>query len=113
MIPDNVWSDARRAFLRLPGVIGVGWGDKIRSGKVVGHQSVIVFVDKKLPVDSLPADQVIPETFQGAPTDVRVPLLTPGSDPEAPPGADFCLTDHTWIDWGKVHRRHLASSGEG
>lgn len=113
MIGENIWAEARKAFLRLPGVVGVGWGAKLRLGKIVERQSLIVFVDEKLPISDLPPEEVIPPTFQGVPTDVRVPRLTPGSDPQPPPGADFCLTDHMWIDWGKVHRRRLARSREG
>jgi hypothetical protein len=51
VIADNIWSEARRAFLELP---GVGWGAKLRAGKVVDHQSIIVFVDAKLPIAALP-----------------------------------------------------------
>lgn len=113
MIADNIWSEARRTFLELPGVVGVGWGAKLRSGKVVDYQSIIVFVDAKLPIAELPPEQVIPSSFRGVPTDVRVPLITRETDPEAPPGTDMCLTDNMWIDWGKVHRRQVAGTREG
>jgi hypothetical protein len=104
-IPNDIWSTARKTFLPLRGVIGVGWGPKLREGRVVAHQSIIVLVEMKLPLSSLTPEQVIPPTFRGVPTDVRVPRLTPQAEAGPPPGSDTCLTDHAWIDWGKVHRR--------
>jgi len=49
VIADNVWSEARRAILDLPGVVGVGWGAKLRSGKIVDRQSIIVFGASRRP----------------------------------------------------------------
>lgn len=104
-IPDDILIDARRRFLPQAGVIGVGWGPKLRNGQVVAQHSIVIFVDAKLPVESLSGDQVIPAVFRNIPTDVRVPVLTPGTVADSPLGSDRCLTDHTWIDWGRVHER--------
>jgi hypothetical protein len=112
MISNNILKEARRRFLKQPGIIGVGWGPKLRAGKVVAHQSIVVFVDSKVPIEVLPPEQVIPDSFNGVPTDVRVPQIAPAADPQAPPGSDMCLTDHTWIDWGKIERRRVTGTQE-
>lgn len=107
-IPDDILIDARRRFLPRANVIGVGWGPKLRNGQVVARHSIVVFVDVKLPIEMLGRDDLIPTEHRNIPTDVRVPVLTPeaAADPHVP--ADRCLTDHTWIDWGRVHERHTA-----
>jgi hypothetical protein len=118
---DNIWHEARRVFLPFDGVVGVGWGPKLRDGKVLERQAIVIFVDDKLAAREIREGQFIPAEFQGVPTDVRVPQLTPAqidgvtSDGKIP--REQCLPDVQWIDWPKVHRRwlteHLATrSGE-
>jgi hypothetical protein len=96
---DNVWLRAWRAFLPFHGVVGVGWGPKLKRGKVMAQNAVIVFVERKLPAGKVREGQHVPPEFEGYPTDVRVPRLVP--DPKGP--RDRCLTaDVQWIDWHKI-----------
>jgi hypothetical protein len=108
---DNAWDEARKAFLPFDGVVGVGWGPKLRQGKVAERQAIIVFVDRKLAARDVRDDQFIPAEFRGVPTDVRVPQLAPAriGDVGADDGIrrELCLPDVQWIDWPKVHRRWL------
>jgi hypothetical protein len=108
---DTVWHVARRSFLRFDGVVGVGWGPKLREGKVIEQQALVVFVERKVPAREVPEGQFIPAEFRGVPTDVRVPQLTPARTEGAPTEglipSEICLPDVQWIDWPKVHRRWL------
>lgn len=105
---ENVWLKARRAFLPFDGVVGVAFGPKLTKGKVVARRAIVVLVEQKRPAARIAKGQHIPPSFEGLPTDVRVPRLTPPARKEA--GAalgDYCLTDYRWIDWKGVHRRWL------
>ena len=97
----NVWLNARRAFLPFYGVVGVGWGPKVTRGKIVTQHAIIVFVERKLPAAKIRKGERVPPTFEGYPTDVRVPRIV--SDPKRQ--RDRCLTaDVQWIDWQKIDR---------
>jgi hypothetical protein len=101
MMSDSVWLRARRAFLPFHGVVGVGWGPKVTRGKVVTQNAITVFVERKLPDAEIRDGEQVAPTFEGYPTDVRVPRLVP--DPKGP--LDRCLTaDVQWIDWQKIDR---------
>lgn len=110
---DTVWHTAREVFLPFDGVVGVGWGAKLRAGRVVEQGAVIVFVDRKLAPGDVPDGQLIPPAFEGVLTDVRVPRLTPGPvDDKTGLPAGLCLPDVQWIHWPKIHRQWLdAHSG--
>ena len=106
---DNVWHDARKRFLPFDGVVGVGWGAKLKEGKVVERQAIVVFVERKLPGAEIRDGQFIPAEFGGVATDVRVPQLTPSAATEGDEArrdlpSEVCLPDVQWIDWPKVHR---------
>lgn len=104
-VPDNIWENARQAFLPFDGVVGVGYGPKVAGGEVVARQAIVVLVEKKLRVAKIAKGQHIPSAFQGLPTDVRVPRLTPDTQETGPPASgDWCLRDYEWIDWPKIHR---------
>lgn len=101
MLSDSVWLRARRALLPFHGVVGVGWGPKLAGGKIVTYNAIIVFVERKLPAAEIRSGEQIAPSFEGYPTDVRVPRLTP--DPKGP--RDRCLTaDVQWLDWEKINR---------
>lgn len=61
---------AAKAFGRLPNVHSVGIGGRERAGKPTGEVVLKVFVRQKLPSDRLDPAAVIPESFEGIPTDV-------------------------------------------
>jgi len=73
-------AEARRILLKLPGVVGVGYGYKARAGRTTQELSLLVYVrEKKAPAD-LPPDQLIPAEVLGLRTDVET---VPESRPEA------------------------------
>ena len=68
---------AAEAFARLPNVHSVGIGGRERAGKPTGEVVLKVFVRQKLPSDRLDPGALIPESFEGIPTDV-----IPAGDPK-------------------------------
>ena len=60
------------AFLRLPGITGVGLGPKIVKGRAISKPAVVVFVDRKKPMAELEPSRQIPPEIGGIPTDVEV-----------------------------------------
>lgn len=74
---------AARSLMRIPNVTGVGIGGRERNGVPTGEIVIKVFVARKLPIDQVPAEERIPVSFEGVPTDVvelRPPV--PVADPE-------------------------------
>jgi hypothetical protein len=61
---------AEHRFAGLPNVIGMGIGYKKRGRQETDEPAVIFFVDKKVPVEALGIDDVIPKRIAGKPTDV-------------------------------------------
>jgi hypothetical protein len=104
----QVYLKAKNQFIKFEGVVGVGFGPKLRDNKEVVPEAIIIFVQKKLPKKEIPKGQLIPSVYQGFPTDVREPKLNikrgKNFNPNAPPDPeDECLTDYFWIDWQKIH----------
>jgi hypothetical protein len=104
LIRSAAFDKARKKFLPYNGVIGVGLGPKLRKGKVVSLDAIIVLVTKKLSMDDVPEDEQIPQFFEGFPVDIRVPRLELRG--EGRKGFEFEETEYQWIDWGKIHRLH-------
>lgn len=69
----------RFTFLSMPGVVLVGLGLKMTGNTCTGLPSLILGVKKKMPVRSIPSDQIIPRHIDRLPTDVvevgRIRLL--------------------------------------
>ena len=107
---------ARDRFLRFRAVLGVGMGPKVRRGRVVADDAIVVLVEKKLPPKKVAKGELIPSVFEGFQTDVRVPVLQPPlpKRKDASPfrDGDWCLTDYQWIDWMKVHEMNLEQHPE-
>ena len=57
-------------LLELPGVHGVGVGGKTTGGEPTGETSIVVFVERKVPLSELPPQQRIPDEIDGVKTDV-------------------------------------------
>lgn len=57
-------------FLGMPGVTGVGYGLKFRSGHLTDEIGVVVHVAEKRALVDIPRDERIPGQFAGLPTDV-------------------------------------------
>lgn len=63
---------ARAFFKQFPGVVDVAFGQKQTGGSYKDDISIVVFVTEKKAEKDVPADQRIPASFEGYPTDVRV-----------------------------------------
>jgi hypothetical protein len=61
---------ARAELLQKPGVLGVGFGYKVRNGVITSEHSWVVFVRQKRPLSELAPDDVIPRELHGLATDV-------------------------------------------
>jgi hypothetical protein len=70
-------AEARRVLLGIPGVVGVGFGYRERSGELTGELAARVYVREKRPPDQVDPDELIPPQVARIPTDVlRVPETT-------------------------------------
>lgn len=81
---------AAAVFMAMPGVTGVGIGGRLRNGRPTGEVVLKVFVARKRSAGELPADQVLPERFEGVGIDVdelpesRLEVAPPPGSPEVP-----------------------------
>ena len=57
-------------FLQFRNVTGVGAGIQQVNGVMTGTPSLLVFVNQKLPVETLETNQVIPKEIHGIQTDI-------------------------------------------
>lgn len=57
-------------LLKLPNVVGVGIGPKMRGGMRSGETAVVVLVTRKLAQDELHAESVVPSCIEGVATDI-------------------------------------------
>ncbi|MEV4052830.1 hypothetical protein AB0J55_16740 [Amycolatopsis sp. NPDC049688] len=77
---------AAAVFMAMPGVTGVGIGGRWRDGRPTGEVVLKVFVERKRPAGELPADQVLPERFEGVAIDVdELPPSRLEAGPPQPP----------------------------
>lgn len=71
-------------LLRLPNVIGVGTGLRVKGGQITNEVCVQVLVDKKMAPESLSASEMVPERVEGsvaeASTDVLQVTIEPQQD---------------------------------
>src|SRR5947209_4852628 len=51
-------------------VTGVGRGPKIENGVEAGEECLRFYVERKLPKEAIPLGNLLPEVYQGVPTDV-------------------------------------------
>lgn len=58
-------------LLQKKNVVGVGVGYRERAGRLTEEIAIVVNVSRKLPARMLAADDLIPETLDGVPVDVR------------------------------------------
>ncbi len=57
-------------LLSLPGVVGFGYGQKITHGQRLDREAIIVFVEKKRPLEELQDHEIIPLAIDDTETDV-------------------------------------------
>ena len=72
---------ARAQLGKIPGVVGVGYGLKETEGNFSDDIALLVYLLEKRDRERVPAEQLIPPTFEGYRTDVRV--LLPGRNASA------------------------------
>ena len=77
-------------LLKIKGVVGVGIGKKVVSGKEGDQLAIVVFVTKKLPKSLLKKSDVIPDSLEGIPVDVQEVGLVRALKTEE--GSKTCLT---------------------
>jgi hypothetical protein len=62
--------EAKAELMKIPGVVGVGYGRKERGGKVTDEIAFRVYVKEKKNLSDLKPEEVIPSFYKGIPTDV-------------------------------------------
>lgn len=67
---DAIHREARRSFMNIPNVIGVGYGYKQKGNQRTSQLSLVVVVTNKVPESELPPGDIIPKEFKGVKTDV-------------------------------------------
>jgi hypothetical protein len=60
----------KQALMEKPNVVGVGVGYKWVDGASTNEVSVVVMVKRKLPLEALPSQAVLPQRIDGVPVDV-------------------------------------------
>lgn len=57
-------------LLRFPNAVGLDVGIRIKQGKPTGQRCLVVYVEKKVPLDKLEESEVLPRDIEGIPVDV-------------------------------------------
>ena len=60
----------KHELLKIPNVVGVGVGYKIREGRITDEPAIMVYVTRKLPKQALRKEELVPEELDGIKTDV-------------------------------------------
>ena len=69
--------------MKIPGVVGVGFGYKEKDGQFIDQLGWRIYVQEKKRVEDLRPEEVVPGSFGGFPTDVvRVPEVKPFAECE-------------------------------
>ncbi len=63
---------ARDYFMTFDGVVGVAFGQKLVGPDFQDNISIVVYVVEKKDEAQIPPEQIIPKSFEGYPTDVRI-----------------------------------------
>jgi hypothetical protein len=66
----KVKSEAEKWLFQIPRVYGVALGLKAVAGQITSEIAIQVYVKSKLPIDELPAAEIIPSEIEGIKTDV-------------------------------------------
>lgn len=60
----------KKEILKKKNVIGVGLGEKIKGDLQTGEEAITVFVKKKVPIEELSPNDLLPKEYQGKKVDV-------------------------------------------
>ena len=111
----NLIEDAKKEFYKDPNVIGVGVGERRKSGTTHrGQVTLVAYVKTKLRPEDVNPDYPIPPDFQGIPTDVVEPF-----GPESRKTAlgfteeahHLDSDDKAFVDWPRLHQQWMAEEG--
>ena len=98
---------AGEALLKLPGVHSVGIGGRERAGTPTGEVVIKVMVERKLPRSELQAGALVPDEFEGIPTDVvECPAMEEDVAP-VPGRAPAANDTDRWVKGDRERRRPL------
>jgi len=67
---EDIKNNAESSLLKKKNVVGVGLGQKWIKGQNTGEDAILVFVSRKMDKRALSKDDLIPDTIDGAKTDV-------------------------------------------
>jgi len=104
--------ELRDKLMEYDGVLGVGFGEAEKNGKLTGQMAIIVLVEKKLPRSKVKKGEFINATYQGIRIDVREPRLTQDQHYEFIKRNDLSEMDAEdnmdlfWLDDGKLHQMY-------
>ena len=68
--PNSLWESSQRLSATLPDDVVVGVGRKEVGGELTDTIALVACVPRKLPLDELPDEAVVPDEWEGVPTDV-------------------------------------------
>lgn len=66
----NICNNEYLTLLNIPNVVGIAFSYKVVNRKTTSRECIQVLVDKKLPLNRLNINHIIPSTFKGVETDV-------------------------------------------
>ena len=89
---------ARKELIKLPNVLGVGYGFKEKKGKSIGELAIVVFVKKKKSSRAVDRKERIPAEYHGVKTDV-VELGKREQEIDDD-------TDMMFVDFAKIHHEN-------
>jgi hypothetical protein len=104
---------AYQALKKFPNVTGVGLGSRYRGGVPTGEPALAVFVKRKVPRGSLSSGDLIPDQFEGYPTDVvEMPEFKSGALDDVP-GLELDATNEDGARYRPVKGGIRCQSSEG
>lgn len=66
-----VKQDHQDELMQKPNVVGVAIGKRKQNGKLTDEVALVVMVSKKVPVDQIDPEDILPSQIEGVPVDVQ------------------------------------------
>jgi hypothetical protein len=108
----NRYLELRDKLLRFEGVLGVGFGEAEKKGKLTGEPAIVVLVEKKLPRSEVRKGEMVAASYKGVRIDVREPRLTRQQHRDFVKRNNLSRMDAEsnmdlfWLDDGKLHQMY-------
>ncbi len=91
--------DAKKKFMKIDGVIGVGYGPKEKDEQILENEPcIIIYVEEKKAKSKVSSGEIIPAEFKGVSTDVVMP-----GNRATPFYNDY---DSRWLESAELHERN-------